>query len=337
MKIFMTRSSVFFVALLFSFSHSLFAQTGGSTGKFASYEDFVADHVKSNLFVVQHDAGNKLTNIKRDQVDSEMLLQYSPDNVGDNTFKENLRILALVPDHPTVKNPPHGFLIFWDSTDGAGRYADCKDVAVTIGSQDLGDLPSEYQSKKNSDGSLNEFITVTLSGQQLADLAKADNVHVAVCTDQFDLTQEQRWTLRWIAANFMDTLDKKMAGDEASKNKLMMGNASAVKKTAIDNQTTDVKCEYVVEGYDGCDSADLTYRDDKGNTTQESGVSLPWSQVYYIPSDQLSSMFFYISAQNKNESGSIVTEIKENDNVVKGPTTSSGGYVISTSSGQLEP
>ena len=200
--------SLFFAVLLASFP--LPAQTPAPASKFASYEDFVADHVKSKLFTIGHEAKYKMTKIKRDGLDDEMLLRYSPNNVGDNSFKENLQVFALIPDHPSIKNPPLAFLVFWDSTESNPRYADCKAVAVTINGQDLGDLPSEYKKYDNASGDHNEFITVTLNGQQLLDMAKADAVHVAVCTDDFDLTQEQRWTLRWVSENFLEILKKKM-------------------------------------------------------------------------------------------------------------------------------
>jgi len=200
--------AVLFLATLVFSPQVLRGQTAGSA---ATYEAYVEDHVKAKSFTVTHDPKLKLTKIKREmKLDPDMLLKYSPDNVGDNNFKVNLDVFALVPDHPTLKNPPLAFLIFWDSTDGTPRYADCSSMAVTIDGKDLGEFGTDYQKKDGAAGSTNEFVTATLNGSQFLGMGTADQVQVEVCTDQFILTQEQKWTLRWIGERFLEVLKQKM-------------------------------------------------------------------------------------------------------------------------------
>jgi hypothetical protein len=73
--------------------------------------------------------------------------------------------------------------------------------------------------------------------------------------------------------------------------------------------------------------ASLTYSNNQGGTVQEK-VSLPWSKQYTMKQGD----FLYISAQNENASGSVVTEIRVNGVSFKS-TTSTGAYVIATASG----
>jgi hypothetical protein len=74
-------------------------------------------------------------------------------------------------------------------------------------------------------------------------------------------------------------------------------------------------------------SAGLTYANSQGGTVQEI-VSVPWSKQYILKTND----FMYISAQNQQDSGSVITEIRVNGIAVK-TTTSTGKYVIATSSG----
>lgn len=76
---------------------------------------------------------------------------------------------------------------------------------------------------------------------------------------------------------------------------------------------------------------DITIEDKDGGTAQFNGVSSPW--IYSFTSKY--KTFVYVSAQNNQSIGTVTTEIKVNGKVWKNGT-SSGAYVISTSSGSLE-
>ncbi len=89
------------------------------------------------------------------------------------------------------------------------------------------------------------------------------------------------------------------------------------------NKTHKVK--YIVSG--ATSSASLTYENEHGNTEQISKAKVPIE----IPVEMRDGAFLYISAQNQEEYGSIVTEI-EVDGKSYNRTTSQGGYVIATSS-----
>jgi hypothetical protein len=76
----------------------------------------------------------------------------------------------------------------------------------------------------------------------------------------------------------------------------------------------------------GTGSASLTYTN-QGGDSEQMEVSLPWSKSFTVHDGDV----LYISAQNKNDYGSITTYISINGSPRK-TSTSSGGYVIATSS-----
>ena len=85
------------------------------------------------------------------------------------------------------------------------------------------------------------------------------------------------------------------------------------------------KVTYDVVGT-GTTSASVTYRNQGGGTEQRE-VKLPWTESFSAsPGDYL-----YISAQNKNGSGSITTYISINGETRK-TSNSSGGHVIASAS-----
>src|ERR1041385_8045362 len=90
------------------------------------------------------------------------------------------------------------------------------------------------------------------------------------------------------------------------------------------NLDNSYKVTYDVVG-DGTSSASITYTNEGGDTEQQE-VHLPWSKSFQGQYGE----FLYISAQNKNDGGSITTYISINGNTRK-TSTSSGGYVIATS------
>ena len=74
----------------------------------------------------------------------------------------------------------------------------------------------------------------------------------------------------------------------------------------------------------------LTYENESGNTEQKDGVELPWRKMMSVED----GAFLYISAQNEQDSGSVVCEILV-DGVKMEEASSSGAYVIATCSGQV--
>lgn len=89
--------------------------------------------------------------------------------------------------------------------------------------------------------------------------------------------------------------------------------------------------EYIVSGTGACTRADLTYYNSSEGISQQSDATLPWSYKFTV-SDK--HQFLYISAQNDFSSGSVTTTIKING-TVEATSTSTGAYVISTSSGSV--
>lgn len=87
---------------------------------------------------------------------------------------------------------------------------------------------------------------------------------------------------------------------------------------------------YRVEGR-GTAVADVTYTNESGGTSQQEGVTLPWT--YRFTSKP--GLFTYISAQNRNVSGQITVKIIVDDQIVK-QSRSSGQYVIASANQTLE-
>lgn len=77
---------------------------------------------------------------------------------------------------------------------------------------------------------------------------------------------------------------------------------------------------------DGTGRASLTYSNASGGTEQQD-VDLPWEKKLNVTSGE----FLYVSAQNKEERGTIVATIYVNGRIVK-DAVSSGGYTIATAS-----
>jgi hypothetical protein len=76
-------------------------------------------------------------------------------------------------------------------------------------------------------------------------------------------------------------------------------------------------------------SVDITMNNKYDNTEQHADVILPFSYEFTVPYGEY--FFLYISAQNNDSSGSVTTKIYI-DGTVEEQSTSSGSYVISTSS-----
>jgi hypothetical protein len=76
------------------------------------------------------------------------------------------------------------------------------------------------------------------------------------------------------------------------------------------------------------DSASVTYSNEHGDTEQISDVDVPWNKTIKAEPGQ----FLYISAQNNDDSGTIVTRI-EVDSVRYKESKSEGAYVIASCSG----
>ena len=85
-------------------------------------------------------------------------------------------------------------------------------------------------------------------------------------------------------------------------------------------------------------SADLTYSNGAGDTTQQSGVDVPVKRksdgISGIEVTMKRGQFYYISAQNQGATGTITCTVKVDGVVVK-TNTSSGGYTIATCSGTV--
>ena len=86
--------------------------------------------------------------------------------------------------------------------------------------------------------------------------------------------------------------------------------------------------EYEVTG--SASSVDVTYANESGGTSRQSGVSLPWSYSFTgDPGD-----FVYILAENKGATGSVTATIYKNGNEFK-TSTSSAPYGTAEASGVL--
>jgi hypothetical protein len=79
----------------------------------------------------------------------------------------------------------------------------------------------------------------------------------------------------------------------------------------------------------GAESADVTYENENADTSQEAGISLPWTYSFDAPEGS----FVYISAQN-NGGGTITCSISVDGGVVES-NDSSGEFAICTASGAL--
>lgn len=77
-------------------------------------------------------------------------------------------------------------------------------------------------------------------------------------------------------------------------------------------------------------SVNITMTNSNGDTSQFSKVAVPWERSFR----GVAGDFVYISAQNNGEEGTVITTIYKNEEIFK-TSKSSGGYVISTSSGSL--
>lgn len=98
-----------------------------------------------------------------------------------------------------------------------------------------------------------------------------------------------------------------------------------------DKTPTSYSIVYSVSGTGACVNASLTYENSSGGTSQISAAQLPWTSSFTVTDTH---QFLYISAQNNFSTGSITTSISING-VVKSTSTSTGAYVISTSSGSV--
>lgn len=78
-------------------------------------------------------------------------------------------------------------------------------------------------------------------------------------------------------------------------------------------------------------SASLTSENSGGGTEQISDAYIPWETTYYT---MQTGDFVYISAQNNGEYGSVTSEIYVDGALFK-TSTSSGAYVIATTSGSI--
>jgi hypothetical protein len=87
--------------------------------------------------------------------------------------------------------------------------------------------------------------------------------------------------------------------------------------------------EYRATGRDGATLVDLTIQNDKGGTSQFTGVGLPWA---YGPFDVLGGEFVYVSAQNNGDHGCVRVQVYR-DAVLWKDSESCGAYVIATGDG----
>jgi hypothetical protein len=74
----------------------------------------------------------------------------------------------------------------------------------------------------------------------------------------------------------------------------------------------------------------VTYENKDGGTSQIDSVSVPWSYTYTGNTDD----FYYISAQNNGENGTVTVTAYKNGQTMK-TSTSSGAYVIASVSGSI--
>jgi hypothetical protein len=275
-----------------------------------------------------------MTRIKYVDAPSKDLEMHCID-VGDLIYQQYISIFAQVPDKPTPKNPPLAFFSCYSNFATRALFDGCAEVEMYLDDKDFDYQEKKYTDKVQGDNSHNENFLVTFDGSALLKMVKSKKVQINLCTTQFALTQRQQWLLRWISENLMDVLQKNMGGAKSAKLNTVLSPVGRFKKIKKDEDLS-VVCQYLVTGSYGCETADVTYKDDNGNTAQESGVSLPWTYDLLIPPDKMKGFFFYVSAQNQNDHGTITTEIKKQGVTTLGPTISSGGYVIATTSGNIK-
>lgn len=106
-------------------------------------------------------------------------------------------------------------------------------------------------------------------------------------------------------------------------------SSAAVSGTTASNPpATSWTVKYTVTGTAA--TVDVTYENSSQGTSQDSGVTLPWSYSFTGHAGD----FVYISAQNDGASGNVTATIYKNDTVFK-QSTSSGAYVIAEADGEL--
>jgi len=77
-------------------------------------------------------------------------------------------------------------------------------------------------------------------------------------------------------------------------------------------------------------SYDVTYENSTGGTSQVSGVTNSWEESFVVKP----GTYLYLSAQNQNSTGSVITRIWKGNEIFKS-SESSGAFVIATASGTL--
>lgn len=90
----------------------------------------------------------------------------------------------------------------------------------------------------------------------------------------------------------------------------------------------DYLVQYKISGT--ASAVDVTLNNSNGGTSQYSNVSLPVTYDFKSFSDD----FVYISAQNQDDSGSVIVEIYYKGERIE-RSSSSGAYVIATASGSI--
>ena len=100
--------------------------------------------------------------------------------------------------------------------------------------------------------------------------------------------------------------------------------------TSDSDGPTTHRVDYYVQGT--CSSVDVTYNNAGGDTEQMSDVDVPWSKTL---NDVPAGQFLYISAQNNDDSGTVVTKILVDGRELK-RSESEGAYVIASCSGSAE-
>lgn len=98
--------------------------------------------------------------------------------------------------------------------------------------------------------------------------------------------------------------------------------------TACEEEDTSRAVRYSITGT--ANSVSITYQNVYGGVSQIGNTSVPWSLSFTgEPGD-----FVYVSAQNQGETGKVTAIIFIDDDVFKS-STSSGAFVIATSSGSI--
>lgn len=93
---------------------------------------------------------------------------------------------------------------------------------------------------------------------------------------------------------------------------------------------------YIVEGT--TDQASITYQNSQGDTSQQTDIDVPLTRkndgARGIDVTMRDGDFFYIAAQNSNESGTVTCEVRVDGEQVRA-NTSHGGFTIATCSGTV--